>query len=87
MLADLQKPVVPQAVQSVLASNAAPIPAAEPTHTAGRGALGRARRGASETAAASGSGSGGGGGDEVFLTVPPLGQTKSANRAEVFFLF
>jgi hypothetical protein len=74
--------VVPQAVQSVLASNAASIPAAEPAHAAGRGALGRARRGASETAAAS-DGSAGGGGDQLFLTVPPLGQTKSANRAEV----
>jgi len=96
MIADLQKPIVPQSVQAVLDANAAAIPTSVGASTSAGGktaAPGRARRTASDTSSTSnttsGTTSGGveGGSSEDMWVVPPLGQAKNANRAEVTLCF
>ncbi len=80
MLADLQKPVVPLAVQSVLANNST---TAESTNTSPRGGAppGKSRgRGAAVDSNHNSSN------EKSEWDVPALGHAKIANRAEVYLL-
>ncbi len=83
MIADLENPIVPSVVQSVLAAAAAS--AAEAAAAASSRGAGSGRgRGKPGDAAREASGCHGGapGGDALW-TVPPLGNPKGANKAEV----
>lgn len=73
MLADLQKPVVPQAVQSVLNSAAAAAAEAQAAKNASKS---RSRGGADTIDHVEAAG-------EQLWQIPPLGHAKQANRADV----
>lgn len=79
MLADLQKPIVPSVVQSVLASAASAAAEAQAAKNAGRS---RARGGAGAGAEESN----GEVAAEPIWQIPPLGHAKQGNRAEVSIL-
>jgi hypothetical protein len=80
MIADLENPVVPSAVQSVLASASASAAEAAAAASSRGGAGGRGRSKPAD--AASGVSTSGSAGDALW-SVPPLGNPKSSNRAEV----
>lgn len=80
MLADLQKPVVPLSVQSVLSNNNSNT--AESTNTSPRGGAvppGKSRgRGAAADSSHNSN-------EKSEWDVPPLGHAKITNRAEVYY--
>mgnify|MGYP003710082915 CR=1 FL=1 len=73
MLADLQKPIVPQVVQSILAAAAETAEETRPTPRGGR------RNHITESDAVAHSKSG----EDALWEIPALGNAKNANRVEV----